>query len=49
VRPAGWEELAGPFGDDEPRSVADIEGEESLARVREWKRLKRAAGKTKQD
>ena len=49
VRPDGWEELAGPFGDDAPRSAADIDGEKSLARVREWKRLKRAAGKTKQD
>ena len=49
VRPPGWEGFAGPFADDVPRSAADIDGQESLARVREWKRLKRAAGKTKQD
>ncbi len=49
VRPDGWEVYAGPFADNVPRSVADIDGEEALARVREWKRLKRAAGKTKQD
>lgn len=49
VRPPGWEALAGPFADDEPRSVADVSDPESLAQVREWKRLKRQAGKTKQD
>lgn len=49
VRPAGWEKMAGPFADDQPRSVADIDGPESLARVRDWKKAKKAAGKTKQD
>lgn len=49
VRPDGWEAYAGPFADAEPRSVADVADPESLARVREWKRLKRAAGKSKQD
>ncbi len=30
VTPAGWREAAGKFGDDVPRSVADITGPESL-------------------
>ena len=47
--PAGWREAAGPFGDDEPRSVADIDSPESFARVRAWKQAKKKAGKTKQD
>jgi uncharacterized HhH-GPD family protein len=49
VKPDGWEELAGPFADETPRSAADVEGAESLARVRDWKRAQRAAGKTKRD
>jgi uncharacterized HhH-GPD family protein len=49
VRPDGWQEAAGPFGDPEPRSVADIHDAESLAQVRAWKKAKKAAGKTKQD
>jgi len=49
VRPEGWREAAGPFGDDTPRSVADIFDDTSLAKVREWKKAKKAAGKTKQD
>ncbi len=48
VTPDGWREAAGPFGDDTPRSVADIDGPEALATVREWKRAQKAAGKTKQ-
>jgi uncharacterized HhH-GPD family protein len=49
VQPDGWREAAGPFGDDTPRSVADIFDTASLARVREWKKAKKAAGKSKQD
>jgi uncharacterized HhH-GPD family protein len=49
VQPAGWQEAAGSFGDDTPRSVADIHDGESLARVREWKKSRKAAGRTKQD
>jgi uncharacterized HhH-GPD family protein len=49
IRPPGWEEAAGPFGDPAPRSAADVDGEESLARVREWKRARKQAGKGKQD
>lgn len=49
IAPQGWQALAGPFGDDEPRSAADVDGEETLAQVRAWKQAKRQAGKTKQD
>ena len=44
----GWEVAAGPFADDVPRSVADIDGPEALATVRAWKKAQKAAGKTKQ-
>lgn len=49
VRPPGWEAAAAPFSDTTPRSVADIDGPETLARVREWKRAQKAKGKTKAD
>jgi uncharacterized HhH-GPD family protein len=49
VRPDGWEEVAAPFSDDQPRSVADVDSEESLGRVREWKKAMKAAKKSKQD
>jgi uncharacterized HhH-GPD family protein len=49
VQPAGWEEAAGPFSDDTPRSVADIDSAETLARVREWKQMMKKKGKTKTD
>jgi len=49
IAPAGWQEAAAPFGDDVPRSVADIHDGESLAKVREWKKARKAAGQTKHD
>jgi uncharacterized HhH-GPD family protein len=49
VAPAGWREAAGAFGDDVPRSVADIDGPEALGKVREWKKAQKAANKDKQD
>ncbi|MFI5714176.1 HhH-GPD-type base excision DNA repair protein [Kribbella sp. NPDC051620] len=49
VAPDGWREAAGKFGDDVPRSVADIDGPESLAKVREWKKAQKAAKRDKQD
>ena len=49
VQPAGWREAAGAFGDDVPRSVADIHSPESLQVVREWKKAQKAANKDKQD
>lgn len=46
--PDGWETFAGPFADEQPRSVADIDSPEALARVKAWKKEQRAAGRTKQ-
>ncbi|WP_418957941.1 HhH-GPD-type base excision DNA repair protein [Streptomyces tritici] len=45
VRPAGWREAAGAYGEaNSYRSAADITGPESLAKVREYKQeAKRAA------
>lgn len=46
VRPPGWEEAAGPFGREGTfMSVADIDGPESLARVRAYKKEMKAAAK----
>jgi uncharacterized HhH-GPD family protein len=49
VTPPGWEEAAAPFSDTTPRSVADVESEASLARVREFKRARKAEKKGKAD
>jgi uncharacterized HhH-GPD family protein len=49
VRPPGWRDVAGKFGDDVPRSVADSSSAEALAQVREWKRAQRLARLDKQD
>jgi uncharacterized HhH-GPD family protein len=49
VRLAGWEEVASPFSDDTPRSVADIDSDEALLRVRAFKKEMKAMGKTKKD
>jgi uncharacterized HhH-GPD family protein len=48
-RPQGWEEVAAPFSDAQPRSVADVADAESLQRVREWKKAMKAAKKSKSD
>lgn len=46
VRPPGWREAAGDFGAEGTfLSVADIDGAESLARVRRYKQEKKAAAK----
>lgn len=48
VRPAGWREAAGYFGDDGSHvSVADITDEESLGKVRSYKQSLKAAAKGK--
>lgn len=47
--PSGWEKASAPFSDDEPRSVADVADEESLARVRSWKKMMKEKKLTKQD
>ncbi len=49
VAPKGWQEVAAPFSDSEPRSVADVDSAESLARVRDWKKMMKAAKKAKDD
>ncbi len=49
VQPEGWQDAAGKFGDDTPRSVADISDPVSLGKVREWKKAQKAAKKDKQD
>ena len=49
VEPSGWRDAAGKFGDDTPRSVADVHDEVSLGKVREWKKAQKAAKKDKQD
>ena len=49
IRPAGWEAVAAPFSDEQPRSVADVDSEANLARVREWKKMMKAAKKAKSD
>jgi uncharacterized HhH-GPD family protein len=48
-RPAGWEEVAAPFSDAEPRSVADIDSREAFTQVRAWKKAMKAKGKAKTD
>ncbi|KUF15680.1 HhH-GPD-type base excision DNA repair protein [Streptomyces silvensis] len=46
VRPAGWREAAGAYGDaDAFRSAADITGPESLQKVRAHKQQQKAAAK----
>ncbi len=48
-RPAGWDVAAGPFSDEQPRSVADISSREAFAEVRAWKKAQKAAGKKKSE
>ena len=47
VKPEGWEQVAAPFSDDVPRSVADISSEEALHEVRRWKKAQKAKGRSK--
>jgi len=47
VEPPGWEAVAGPYGQPGFFSVADIDGPEALARVREHKRATKAAAKAR--
>ncbi|HPB46333.1 MAG TPA: HhH-GPD-type base excision DNA repair protein [Microthrixaceae bacterium] len=44
-RPQGWELASEPFGDDQPRSVADVYDEASLLAVREAKKAAKAKKK----
>ena len=45
----GWEEASAPFSDATPRSVADVDSRESLDRVRDFKRARKAEKKGKAD
>jgi len=47
--PDGWREVAAPFGDETPRSVADIDSPEALQQVRQWKQAQKAKRKSKAD
>lgn len=49
VRPRGWRNTAGKFGENIPRSVADSTSPATLANVRTWKRVQKAARLDKQD
>jgi uncharacterized HhH-GPD family protein len=48
VTPPGWEEVAGPYAQVGHFSVADIDGPEALAKVREHKKAMKAAAKAPQ-
>ena len=48
-KPTGWELVAAPFSDGTPRSVADIDSAETLAKVRDFKKMMKAQGKGKAD
>ena len=47
VQPPGWQEAAGFYADNGCYSVADVDGPDSLAKVREYKRAAKAEAKTK--
>ena len=47
VTPPGWEQAAGFYGEHGCYSVADVDGPESLAKVREYKRAAKAEAKAK--
>jgi uncharacterized HhH-GPD family protein len=45
VRPDGWKQAVGAYSEDGYRSVADVIDTASLAKVREYKKQKKAAAK----
>ena len=48
VRPGGWREVAGAYGDEgSRRSIADVTSAETLAEVRAFKKAQKAAAKAK--
>ena len=49
IRPAGWEEAAAPFSDENRRTVADADTPEHLQEVRAWKKMMKAQKKSKAD
>lgn len=48
-RPADWQVVSEPFGDELPRSVADMGSEAGHAAVRAWRLEQKAKGKSKAD
>ncbi len=48
-QPPGWAEAVAPFGDDQPRSAADVSSRERFQEVRAWKKAQKAAKKSKAD
>ena len=48
IRPDGWEKVAGDYALDGYRSVADVVDAESLQKVRDFKKAKKAAAKKQQ-
>ncbi len=48
-RPEDWQEVCAPFGDDKPRSVADMGDAAGRDAVRAWRREQKAQGKSKSD
>lgn len=46
-RPEGWAEAVAPFGDDQPRSAADVSSKARFDEVRAWKKAQKAAKKSK--
>ncbi len=48
VRPKGWREAAGPYGEKGAlKSVADVTSKQTLLQVRAWKQEQKAAAKAK--
>lgn len=45
IRPDGWQEAAGDYALDGHRSVADVTSPETLQKVRDYKKAKKAAAK----
>jgi uncharacterized HhH-GPD family protein len=45
VQPSGWEQVVGAYADDGYRSVADVVDEQSLQKVRAFKKEKKAAAR----
>lgn len=48
VAPEGWKKAAGVFSDSNPRTIADITSQETLLKVRAWKKAEKAADRDKQ-
>jgi uncharacterized HhH-GPD family protein len=47
IAPAGWEELAGPYGQPGHRSIADVDGPGAIDKVRAYKQDVKAKAKSR--